>query len=239
MLLLVVSARGQYTMAGKIEYERKISVRRMYREMFEGKDNSWYEAMKAKLPQSKSKFFDMYFTTTKTLYKPGKKVDDDDKWTGATPVDDDVVQSDFRGNKVIAVKDLYGDKFIIEDSLKHIKWKIESEIRTIANYKCRKAVGKICDSVYVVAFYTDDIPVSSGPHMFGGLPGMILELAIPRLYTTWVATNVEINTPKETELALASSRGKKMTHSAMQQELLSGMKNRGDWGQRFIWWGVL
>ena len=36
----------------------------------------------------------------------------------------------------------------------------------------------MCDTVYVVAFYTEDIPVSGGPEMFGGLPGMILELTV-------------------------------------------------------------
>lgn len=239
LMLLTIQADAQYTMSGKIEYERKVSVKRMYRELYEGKDNNWYETMKSKLPQSKSKFFNMYFTTTKAVYKPGKKAEDDDKWIGSTPVDDDMVMSDLKTNKLLAIKDLYGEKMIVEDSLKHIKWKIESEIRTIANYKCRKAVGKICDSVYVVAFYTDDIPVSAGPHMFGGLPGMILEIAIPRLYTTWEATSVEITQPNESELTLASGRGKKLTHAEMEKTLETGMKNRGDWGNRFIWWGVL
>jgi len=240
LLLMAFTADAQYTMWGKIEYERKVSVKRMYSDLYGGKDNNWYENMKSKLPQSKSRFFNLYFNTDKSLFKPGKKVDEDgNTWIGSTPVDDDVVLSDFKTKRVISMKDMYGEKFVIEDSLKHIKWKIESEIRTIANYKCRKAVGKICDSVYVVAFYTDDIPTGSGPEMFGGLPGMILELAIPRLYTTWVATNVEITAPKDNELTVANSRGKRLNHLQMENELRSGMKNRGDWGTRFIWWGVL
>lgn len=240
LLITGYTAGAQYTMWGKIEYERKVSVKRMYSDLYGDKNNDWYESMKSKLPQSKSKFFNLYFNTDKSLYKPGKKVEEEgNTWIGSTPVDDDVVLSDFKKNKVISLKDLYGDKFVIEDSLKHIKWKLGSEIRTIANYKCRKAVAKMCDSVYIVAFYTDDIPASSGPEMFGGLPGMILEIAIPRLYTTWVATNVEITAPKENELTLASARGKKLTHQQMEKELQSGMKNRGDWGTRFIWWGVL
>jgi GLPGLI family protein len=238
-LSLSSAVHAQYTMTGKIEYERKVSVKRMYRELYESKDNSWYESMKAKLPQSKSKFFNLYFNTNTTVYKPGKKIEEENKWIGSTPVDDDQVYNDFKTGKVTAVKDLYGDKLIVQDSMKQLQWKIYSEIRTIADYKCRKAVAKICDSVYVVAFYTDDIPVSGGPHMFGGLPGMIMELAIPRLYTTWVATSVDNAPPKDGELSFSAGKGKKLTHAETLKQLQSSMKSYGDWGHRFVWWGVL
>jgi GLPGLI family protein len=215
----------------------------MYSELYGSNsngDNSWYEEYKSKIPQSKSKFFDLYFNGTVSVFKPGRKAEEgENKWIGSTPVDDDVVLSDFKTGMVTAHKELYGDKIIIADTLKRIKWKILGEVRTIENFKCRKAVGKICDSVYVVAFYTDDILVSGGPEMFGGLPGMILELSIPRLYTTWIATKIDVTPPKESDFAISSHKGKKFTHAQMEEELRTTAKNWGDWGQRFIWWGVL
>jgi len=42
----------------------------------------------------------------------------------------------------------------------------------------------------VVAFYTDKIPVSGGPESFNGLPGMILEVAVPHEHVTWTATKI-------------------------------------------------
>ena len=63
----------------------------------------------------------------------------------------------------------------------------------IAGFNCRKAVTKIFDSVYVFAFYTDEIIISGGPCSINGLPGMILGVTIPRLYTSWIATKVMLN----------------------------------------------
>src|SRR5690606_26879032 len=51
-------------------------------------------------------------------------------------------------------------------------------------------IGVIYDTIYVVAFYTDEILLRGGPEGFGGLPGTILGLAIPRYNTTWFATKV-------------------------------------------------
>jgi len=80
----------------------------------------------------------------------------------------------------------------VEDSIPNIKWKITNEHREIAGYNCRKAVGKMYDEVYVFAFYTDDIIISGGPCSINGLPGMILGLSIPRLYTSFMATKIDL-----------------------------------------------
>jgi GLPGLI family protein len=117
-------------------------------------------------------------------------------------------------------------------------WKEKDEIRTIANYKCRKAVGRICDTVYVVAFYTEDIPVSGGPEMFGGLPGMILELAIPRLHTTWVASKVELTAPKETDFTV-SEKGKKVNEKELHDSVFESFKKWGSMASRNVWWVII
>ena len=49
------------------------------------------------------------------------------------------------------------------------------------------------DSVYVFAFYTDEITIPGGPCTINGLPGMILGLTIPRMYASWIATKVMVN----------------------------------------------
>ena len=53
------------------------------------------------------------------------------------------------------------------------------------------------DSVYVFAFYTDEIIIPGGPCSINGLPGMILGVTIPRLYTSWIATKVSVNSVDE------------------------------------------
>ena len=88
-----------------------------------------------------------------------------------------------------------GSPVLIQDSLLHVKWKITNEYRHIAGYDCRRANGVTLDSVYVVAFYTDQIPLTAGPGTVGGLPGMILGLVVPEQHFNIYATDVKFGLP--------------------------------------------
>src|SRR5690606_20107206 len=107
--------------------------------------------------------------------------------------------------------------------------------RTIAGFNCRKAVGIICDSVYVVAFFAEEIPVSGGPESFAGLPGMILGLVVPRLHTTWFATKLTLQNSTTANFPLPR-KGKKTTEPELHKLLQSSMKEWGDRGQKNMWW---
>lgn len=82
------------------------------------------------------------------------------------------------------------DKYILKDSLVEVTWRFTDEYRNIAGFECRRVNGATRDSLYLVAFYTDQIPVSGGPALSHGLPGMILGLAIPEMHIQYWATNV-------------------------------------------------
>jgi GLPGLI family protein len=106
-----------------------------------------------------------------------------------------IVYTDLDTKQFISKRKIFGD------SLQTIKWKFTDEVRDIAGYPCHRANGIILDSVYVVAFYTDKIPVSGGPESFHGLPGMILQLASPHENVSWIATKVEdVNFPTDSIL---------------------------------------
>ncbi|MBA3827947.1 MAG: GLPGLI family protein [Taibaiella sp.] len=233
---LPLCTNAQYVMQGKIEYERKLNIHRQLDDM---DDNEWYARIKSQIPKFTVTYFDLLFTTDKSIYKPGKEGDNALKMFGGSPANDNVVVSNYKTKAVIAEKQVFDQKFAVKDSMRVMRWKIEEEIRTIAGHKCRKAVGRMCDSVVVVAFYTDDIMVSGGPEMFSGLPGMILELAIPRLYTTWVATKVDPATPKDADFAIAE-KGKKVNQKQLIETLQeSNLKNWGKIAQRYMWWCML
>ena len=238
ILFFSVAAMAQYTTVGKIEYERKMNVYAQIDD-YGDMDADWVASIKASTPQFKSYFFDLYFNGQKSIYKPGRELDNNTSRTiGEGPAKDNIVVTDFNAKKVTAIKQVYEQKFFVQDSMRKIEWKEKEEIRTIANFKCHKAVGRICDSVYVVAFYTEDIPPSGGPEMFGGLPGMIMELAIPRLHTTWTATKVELTVPAETDFAI-SEKGKKVTEKELYETIQHSLKDWGKWATKNIWWTVL
>ncbi len=236
LLAATLSAHAQYTVCGKIEYERKINVFAPIKEMGW---TDWLDNIKATTPQFSITYFDLLFDTTRSMYKPGKEAEgNDSKPYLVGPAKENIVYTDFIANKVTANKVVYEQKFLVVDSIRRIDWTVKDEIRTISDFKCRKAVGRICDSVYVVAFYAEDIVVSGGPEMFGGLPGMILELAIPRLHTTWVADKVELVTPKDTDFVLPE-KGKKVTEKELSETIQSSFKDWGKMSARYLWWTVL
>ncbi len=92
----------------------------------------------------------------------------------------------------VTQKNILGDTYLITDSLRKIDWKLLPEVRNISGFDCRKAVGKVLDSIVVIAFYTEEIVPSGEPESFAELPGMILGLAMPRMHTTWYATKLEL-----------------------------------------------
>lgn len=59
--------------------------------------------------------------------------------------------------------------------LEKISWKILNETKVIENYNCRKALGRYNNREYV-AWFTKEIPISDGPYIFKGLPGLVLEV---------------------------------------------------------------
>lgn len=64
--------------------------------------------------------------------------------------------------------------FRFEDKLPRIEWQIQDESKNILGYACQKAVGKLYNREWTV-WFTMDIPVSEGPWLLAGLPGLILE----------------------------------------------------------------
>lgn len=232
LFLFGKDAAAQFTFNGKISYERKVNMHKLWG------DNEWMEEWKDKVPKFQVHNFEMNFTTDNSYYKPGKEADNAKLGWGAPPGIENEVFMDFKTNTVTANKQIYEQKFLVQDSMRKLKWRITEEFRIIAGYKCRKAVTRICDSVYIVAFYADDIPVSGGPEQFGGLPGMILELAVPRLYTTWVATDVAVVTVKNPEEA-PFSKGKKITRQELTGLLQKSLKDWGKYAAKNIWWSSL
>jgi GLPGLI family protein len=82
------------------------------------------------------------------------------------------------------------ETYVLSDSLDSITWRFTDEYRNIAGYECRRVNGSTKDSLYLIAFYTDQIPVSAGPALVHGLPGMVLGLVIPEMHIHYWATAV-------------------------------------------------
>lgn len=91
----------------------------------------------------------------------------------------------------------------------NFNWKITDETKIIKGYTVykaflekditnRKLVGSDSEigSGKVIAWFTKDLPIPSGPDRYGGLPGLILELEYENFGETYLFAGLEMN-PKE------------------------------------------
>lgn len=177
----------QFISKAVIEYEVKANIKKTLG------NNVFDEMMKDNMPTFKTGYYTFTFADNKSIYKfdhwdPSIKMPDYLKKSD----EENVWYFDYTAGKINMQKNVYGSNFNVEDSAPALQWKLTNENRVIAGFNCRKAVAKIFDSVYVFAFYTDEIIIPGGPCSINGLPGMILGVTIPRLYTSWIATKIKV-----------------------------------------------
>jgi GLPGLI family protein len=209
---------------GKIEFERTVN---QYAQLDD--NNSWTDLEKKMMPKFRTNYFDLLFTRSKTIYRPGREIAQPANQSFfQQPAQDNVIFSDLDNEKSISQKKVFEETFLIQDSLRKIKWKITDETRTIAGFACRRANALIMDSIYVVAFYTDEILTSGGPESFTGLPGMILGIALPHQHINWFATKVEAVNVPDVQVA-APAKGKKVSNKTLLETIRNSMK---DWGKQ-------
>jgi len=213
---------------GKIEYEKRVN---LYDQLDE--DNSWTELMKKTMPKFKTTYFDLVFSHNKTLYKPGREIPDNNSIWREQPAENNVVYADLDSAKSTGQKKVFEQLFLVQDSTRKIQWKLTDENRTIAGFACRRANAIIMDSIYVVAFYTDEIITPGGPESFSGLPGMILGVALPHQHVTWFATKVQATGVSAAALT-APQKGRKVDNAALKQTLEDRMKDWGKFGRRYM-----
>ena len=190
LVFLFSGAQAQiFISKAKIEYEVKSDIKKTLG------NYGWDQFLKdkLKLPQFKTGYFTLTFANGKSLYQF-------DHW-GVPKLPNDMISGDeenkyyydYKSGEYNMQKNVYGSNIDITDSIPRLKWKLVNENRIIAGFNCRKAVAILFDSVYVFAFYTEEILLPGGPGSFQGLPGTILGITVPRLYTSWVATKVMVN----------------------------------------------
>lgn len=213
---------------GMIEYQVVVN---NHKAMGEG---TWAEMFKDKIPKLSTSYYQLTFDGNKSIYLFNRK-DEKTKspWSNGND-EDNIWYNDYSSEKFIQQKNIFGETYILADSLKRIDWKITNENRMIAGFNCRKAVGVLFDSVYVFAFYTDEITASGGPMSLHGLPGMILGITIPRMFSSWVATKIEISGVNYSKIN-APVKGKKRKPIELEANIIQATKDWGKYGQQAVW----
>jgi GLPGLI family protein len=235
---ITAASAQQFINKAVIEYEVKTNAKKRMG------NGSWAEMLKDQMSQFKTGYYTYTFADNKSIYKF-------DHWDEKSKVPEFLKKSDeeniwyfdFTAGKFNMQKDVIGSKFYVSDSIPVIQWRLTNENREIAGFNCRKAVGKIMDSVYVFAFYTDEITIPGGPCSINGLPGMILGLTIPRMFVSYIATKVMLN-GVNTALIKPVEAKKNYTYATLKLTIKERIKewvNEDDdedgkmWMNQFVW----
>lgn len=227
----------QFINKAVVEYEVKQSIKKTLG------GGMWAEMMKENISTFKTSYCKLSFADNKSIFKF-------DRWDASTKVPDwfkkddeaNVWYMDYNSNRYSMQKNVFGSDFFVEDSIPAIQWHLSNENRVIAGYNCRKAIGKIMDSVYVFVFYTDEITLPGGPCSVNGLPGLVLGMTIPRMYTSWIATKIEIDKVDEKSIVPVTSK-KPYTSASLKTMLRERTKDwftdddpdSQKWIEQFYW----
>lgn len=80
--------------------------------------------------------------------------------------------------------------FSYKEELPKIKWQLVDSTATVCEYECQMAIGTVKGRTWKV-YYTTDVPLSYGPWLLGGLPGLVLKAEDSEHLFTFEAIGVE------------------------------------------------
>ncbi len=120
-----------------------------------------------------------------------------------------VCHKDFINNRIIINYEYFFKLYTLKDKLTSYEWELENEYKEISGYKCRKATCFDMVGNEVIAWYSEDIPISNGPKEFGGLPGLIVWLSAAR--TIYAIDKIVFNPQTETVPFSIPKEGEEMT----------------------------
>lgn len=142
-------------------------------------------------------------------------------------------------NRFTSKRDLFGKEFLVKDKLEKPEWELSKETKQIGQYTCHKATStrtvpgrRMIDGngnekvgepreVTTTAWYTPEIPVSNGPDMYWGLPGLIMEIKDGNMVL--ICTKIVINSDKK-ESIVEPSKGKVVTEAKYDEMMEAKMQ---------------
>lgn len=227
VFFIALSAQAQNNQSGKVVYEQivKLEIK------LEG-DAAQFADM---LPKERKSNKVLYFNPDVSLFQNGESTDTDEAAlsSGAGNVTiqmkepENKVFTNLKENSQLEQREFMSRLFLIEGK-SLVNWKMTGNQKMILDYPCQEAITEI-DSLPVSAWFTPAIPVSAGPGIYSGLPGLILEVNSNNGNRTLVATSVDLE-PVEKDILEVPKKGKKVTREEFTQIVDEKMKEMG--GQR-------
>lgn len=200
---------------GKVVYERKVN---MHKRLPPENEN-----MKSMIPEFSTAKQQLVFAGDESLFSPVAEEEDirdeagqdGNRMVFRMNAGSSETYKNYNTATIMELRELGPKKYIIEDTLQKLAWKLSDDTLTLKGYHCKKAIGKSRQGDNVVAWYAEEIASPSGPEQFGGLPGLILQLDIADGWMLFTALDIQAGAGKQ--VVKIPSGAKKITRQEFQK----------------------
>ncbi len=146
------------------------------------------------------------------------------------------MKRNFKTNTLFDGVTFLGKTYLIHDSIEKPAWKILNDMKEVAGHICMNA--SLTDTLRkqnIEVWFALDIPVSSGPDRFIGLPGMILEVNVNNGAMIMTADKIDVK-PLTTELDVPQKiKGKKINMDEYYRLVEQQIKERKAAEEPWFW----
>jgi len=116
--------------------------------------------------------------------------------------------------------------FLIGSEIQQGEWKITGEQKIILNHPCFQAVKENEEGEQTIVWFSPSIPVSSGPSVYLGLPGLVLQVELDGGDRTITALSIELKEIDD-KLLVKPKKGKKVSQEEFDKIVEEKMKEMG------------
>jgi GLPGLI family protein len=217
---------------GSILYEVKINVHRTI--------PADREEMKQMIPEFNTFQEKLVFKTNESLYKPIEEEGADDfiSESGGTNIRLRRPSVEYYFNqeqsKKLRAQEFFGKKYLIEDSVNVLPWKLSNDTRVIQGYTCKLASYVNEERKQNISvWYTDQLKPFLGPENYNTLPGAVLMVDINEGERVIPAKKVELHPLKKADFKVPSG-GQKVSEAEFRALVEEQRKRMGSQGGMII-----
>ena len=177
------------------------------------------EKMKAMIPSSQSYTKSLIFNEKESLYNDWDAGENEDleisheedgmDFQMVMKRPENVFYTDLVNKSIVNKQEFFGRNFLISGEVTAYPWKLTGEQKKINDFICQKATC-VHNEQNIEAWFAPQVPLSTGPSGYGGLPGLILEVDVNDGERTITPLKINLGEIQENKIE-KPTKGKKVT----------------------------